>query len=106
MRCCPPLIAAGALALLAASPTPARSAGRSHRGARPRATCANCHGTSGMSRGAVPSLAGQPKADIAAKMQEFKQNKRPGTIMPQLAKGFTDEQIDVVAAWFASQPSK
>jgi len=69
-------------------------------------TCANCHGTGGMSRGIVPSLAGQPKADIATKMLEFKQNKRPGTIMPQLAKGFTDEQIDIVAAWFASQTSK
>ncbi|HEY8243439.1 MAG: c-type cytochrome [Vicinamibacteria bacterium] len=70
------------------------------------ATCANCHGTNGMSRGTVPSLAGQSKADIAAKMLEFKQNQRPGTIMPQLAKGFTDAQIDAVAAWFASQPSK
>jgi cytochrome c553 len=29
-----------------------------------------------------------------------------GTIMPQLAKGFTDEQIDVAAAWFAAQPAK
>ena len=70
------------------------------------ATCANCHGTNGVSRGTVPSLAGQTKADLAAKMLEFKQNQRPGTIMPQLAKGFTDAQIDAVAAWFASQPSK
>jgi len=70
------------------------------------ATCANCHGTNGVSRGTVPSLAGQSKADIAAKMTEFKQNQRPGTIMPQLAKGFTDAQIDAVAAWFATQPSK
>ena len=69
-------------------------------------TCANCHGTGGMSRGVVPSLAGQSKADIVAKMMEFKQNQRPGTIMPQLAKGFTDAQIDAVAAWFAAQPSK
>ena len=70
------------------------------------ATCANCHGTNGMSRGVTESLAGQSKADITAKMTEFKQNQRPGTIMPQLAKGFTDAQIDAVAAWFASQPSK
>ena len=70
------------------------------------ATCANCHGTNGMSRGVTESLAGKPKAEIAAKLLEFKQNQRPGTIMPQLAKGFTDAQIDAVAAWFASQPSK
>jgi len=70
------------------------------------ATCANCHGTNGMSRGVTESLAGKPKAEIAAKLLEFKQNQRPGTIMPQLAKGFTDAQIDAVAAWFAAQPSK
>ena len=69
-------------------------------------TCANCHGTTGVSRGVVPTIAGQSKADIVTKMQEFKQNKRPGTIMPQLAKGFTDEQIDIVATWFASQPAR
>jgi cytochrome c553 len=70
------------------------------------ATCANCHGTNGVSRGVVPTLAGQPKADLVNKMMEFKQNKRLGTIMPQLAKGFTDEQIDIVATYFASQPAR
>jgi cytochrome c553 len=30
----------------------------------------------------------------------------PGTIMPQLAKGYTDEQIDLVAGWFAAQKAK
>jgi len=25
--------------------------------------------------------------------------------MPQLAKGYTDEQIDLLAAWFAAQPA-
>jgi len=70
------------------------------------ATCANCHGTNGTSRGVVPSLAGQTRSDLATKMLEFKQNKRTGTIMPQLAKGFSDEQIDAVAAYFASQPSR
>jgi sulfide dehydrogenase cytochrome subunit len=67
------------------------------------ATCANCHGTGGVSQGVVPSLAGLPKDDIVTKMQEFKTGKRTGTIMPQLAKGFTDEQIDLIAGWFATQ---
>jgi sulfide dehydrogenase cytochrome subunit len=69
------------------------------------AGCAACHGTGGASVGVVPSLAGRPRADIVAKMQEFKAGKRPGTIMPQLAKGYTDAQIDVAAAWFAAQPA-
>jgi sulfide dehydrogenase cytochrome subunit len=67
------------------------------------ATCANCHGTNGVSQGVVPSLAGQSKADLVRKMQDFKAGKIPATIMPQLAKGYSDEQIDIVAGFFAAQ---
>src|SRR4029450_7724317 len=67
------------------------------------ASCAGCHGTGGVSAGTVASLAGRPTADLVAKMQEFKTGKRSGTIMPQLAKGYPDEQIDLVAGWFAAQ---
>lgn len=77
-----------------------------HAGRELAATCANCHGTNGVSVGEIESLAGKPKEEIARKMQEFKAGARPGSIMPQLAKGYTDKQIDVVAAWFASQKAK
>ena len=39
-------------------------------------------------------------------IRRHKQGRKPGTIMPQLAKGFSDEQIDLVAGWFAAQPAK
>ena len=67
------------------------------------ATCANCHGTNGVSQGVVASLAGVPKADIVDKMNAFRDGKRPATIMHQLAKGYTPEQVELVAAWFAAQ---
>ena len=67
------------------------------------ATCANCHGTGGVSLGDVPSLAGKPREETVRMMQEFKSGARPGTIMNQLAKGYTDEQIDALAGWFAAQ---
>jgi cytochrome subunit of sulfide dehydrogenase len=67
------------------------------------ATCANCHGTNGVSRGDIASLADTGKDDIVRKMQEFKSGARPGTIMPQLAKGYTDTQIELAAGWFAAQ---
>jgi sulfide dehydrogenase cytochrome subunit len=70
------------------------------------ASCANCHGTNGVSVGTIPSLAGAAKTDLVTGMQEFKTGKRTGTVMPQLAKGLTDEQIDQVAAWFAAQPAR
>lgn len=69
------------------------------------ASCAACHGTNGVSVGVVPSLAGAPKAGLAAKLRDYKAGRREGTIMPQLAKGYTDEQIELTAAWFAAQPA-
>lgn len=67
------------------------------------ATCTNCHGTNGLSQGGTPSLAGQSKADLVRKMQDFKSGKTPATIMHQLAKGYTDEQIDLASGFFAAQ---
>jgi cytochrome c553 len=73
------------------------------RGRDLAATCANCHGTAGRAQGAVPALAGQSKADLIQKMNDFRDGKRPATIMHQLAKGYTAEQIDALAGWFAQQ---
>lgn len=67
------------------------------------ASCSNCHGTNGVSQGGMPSLAGQSKADLVRKMQDYKAGRAPATIMPQLAKGYTDAQIDLMAGWFAAQ---
>jgi cytochrome c553 len=67
------------------------------------ATCANCHGTGGVSQGGTESLAGMPKDTLLRKMQEFRTGNKPATIMHQLAKGYTDEQIALIAGWFAEQ---
>jgi cytochrome subunit of sulfide dehydrogenase len=67
------------------------------------ANCANCHGTDGRSRGAIPSLAGQDAAVIVQRMKEFRDGRRAATVMQQLAKGYTDAQIEAVAAYFAAQ---
>ena len=67
------------------------------------ATCANCHGTDGRSVGTVPGLAGADKANMVRQMRDFKAGTRPATLMHQLAKGYTDEQIEQLAAYFAAQ---
>jgi len=36
-------------------------------------------------------------------MLDFKSGKKPATIMHQLSKGYTDEQLAALAAYFASQ---
>ena len=70
------------------------------------AACANCHGTNGMSQQGMPNLAGQQRAYLVQQMQDFRAGKRPATIMHQLAKGYTDEQIDALAAYFSAQKAR
>lgn len=67
------------------------------------ANCTGCHGTAGKATGAMPNLAGLEKAYIVQQMQDFKSGKRPATIMHQLAKGYSDEQIETMAAFLAKQ---
>jgi cytochrome subunit of sulfide dehydrogenase len=68
------------------------------------ATCANCHGTDGRSvTREVPALAGQPKEFLVSQMKAFQDGKRPATVMHQIAKGYTDAQIDLLAAYLSAQ---
>lgn len=67
------------------------------------ASCANCHGTNGMAQPGMEPLAGLRKEDIASKMLDFKNGRKPATVMHQLAKGYSDEQIQAIAAYFAAQ---
>jgi sulfide dehydrogenase cytochrome subunit len=69
------------------------------------ANCAACHGTNGNAAPgtAAGALAGQSKDYITAQMKAFKAGTRPATIMHQLAKGYSDAQIEQLAAYFAAQ---
>ena len=68
------------------------------------ATCANCHGTDGrtVNGSEVPALAGMPKAYMLVQMRAFRDGARPATVMHQLTKGLTDQQIESVADYFAA----
>jgi cytochrome subunit of sulfide dehydrogenase len=70
------------------------------------ATCANCHGTFGRANpgASVVGLAGLPAAYIVEQMKAFKSGTRPATVMHQLAKGYSDAQIEQMAAYFAALP--
>ena len=68
------------------------------------ATCANCHGTDGRTTdgSAIPSLVGMPKEYMTLQMKAFRDGSRPATVMHQLTKGFTDQQLDQISTYFAA----
>lgn len=68
-------------------------------------TCAGCHGTNGASVGpATPTIAGMSAAYFNDAMAQYKSGDRKSTIMGRIAKGYTDEEIALMADWFAAQP--
>jgi cytochrome c553 len=70
------------------------------------ATCANCHGTNGRAvpGSTVPSVAGMPKDYLVRQLAAFRDGSKPATVMHQIAKGFSEPQLEQIAAYFAAQP--
>lgn len=64
-------------------------------------TCFSCHGTDGRSAGAMPSIDGKSADYIADTLKRFRDGGKAGTVMPRIAKGFTDAEIDALAAYFS-----
>jgi cytochrome subunit of sulfide dehydrogenase len=105
MRCkLPRPVLAALMSVAAAAPVSAQNAQALNQRAL-AATCANCHGTEGqaVSNASVPGLAGLPAAYVVEQMKAFKAGTRPATVMHQIAKGYSDAQIDAIAAYYAAQ---
>ena len=89
----------------AALPAAAQTAPDPLLGRNLAATCANCHGTQGRARGDMRPLAGVAADQLLAQLAAFKSGALPATIMHQIAKGYSDEQLRLIAAYFAAQPA-
>jgi sulfide dehydrogenase cytochrome subunit len=94
------------IALMGLACTAAQAQGNDFAARSLAATCANCHGTNGQARAEMPVLAGRPAAEIVAAFNEFRNGTRAATVMHQIAKGYTDEQVRLLAGWFAAQPAR
>jgi sulfide dehydrogenase cytochrome subunit len=69
------------------------------------ATCASCHGTNGngVPNTGVPIISLQSAQQILDKLQRYKTGELTGTIMPQIAKGYSDEQLQFIAQYLGKQ---
>ena len=67
------------------------------------AGCANCHGTNGSAEKGMPPLAGKNKNDMTEKLLAYKSGEAQSTIMQQLVKGYSDEQLSAIAGYFSTQ---
>jgi sulfide dehydrogenase cytochrome subunit len=89
-----------ALAIICASTGAASAVDVAPAGA---SACSGCHPISRSVETPFTRLVGRNPDDILTAVQEFRTGQRPGTVMDRIAKGFTDDEIKAIAAWYAAQ---
>ncbi len=68
------------------------------------ALCATCHGADGNSQLAInPKLAGQNAIYMVKQLKDFKSGARPGATMSAMVLSLSDQDMEDIAAWYASQ---
>ena len=70
------------------------------------ATCTGCHGTNGKALDAMKPLAGLPADRLLAQLADYRSGAAPATVMHQITKGFSDEQLQLIASHFAAQKAR
>lgn len=66
-------------------------------------SCTGCHGPDGRSPGAIPSIDGKSADFISMSLKMFQSGDRPATVMGRHALGYTDEEIELIAKYFAAR---
>lgn len=93
--------AAGALLCLAMIPWAGSAQSQEiTRGSIIATTCYTCHGTRGVSPGAIPSINDISPDRMVRTLKEFKEGTRASTVMGRHASGYTDDEIADVAQFF------
>jgi cytochrome c553 len=66
-------------------------------------SCSGCHPPSSSVEVKVPPIRGRDPGEVVAAMQQFRAGERPSTVMGRIAKGFSDNEVQAIAAWLAVQ---
>lgn len=94
-------------AVLAFSSAPVLAEGNAAAGKTKAATCFACHGEDGNSVDPqYPRLAGQYNLYLQQVLHEYKDGQRDNPIMKGMVATLSDQDIEDVATYFSSLPSK
>ncbi len=66
--------------------------------------CAQCHGTNGHAVSGFDSLAGKRADKLFEELLEMKRRPEARSIMDFQTKGYTDEELRMIADYFGAQP--
>ncbi len=69
-------------------------------------SCSGCHGTDGKSASIIPSIYGKTTGYIESALLDFKSGARTSTVMGRHAKGYTAEEIHLIAEYFGNLSKK
>lgn len=67
------------------------------------ANCFTCHGSEGSSPGSIPSIDGKTTDYLLRKLRGFRDGSEENTIMDRIAKGYSDEQLQLIANYLAQR---
>jgi len=98
------LALAGALAAGAGAAGPAAAADAPLLAPPGASSCTGCHASRPLPDSSIPRIAGRKAGEIVDFMNNYRSGAWPSSVMGRIAKGFDEQQIAAIAAWFAAQP--
>jgi len=66
------------------------------------ASCMACHGPEGRAEGTGLTIGGRLAQDLLAKMLGYKTGRLSATIMHRHVKGYSDEELSLIADYFST----
>ena len=64
------------------------------------ATAGQLNGRPGGQQGAMPDLSYLSVAEVSARLKEYRERRRPATVMSRIASGYSDREIEQLAKHF------